>query len=373
MNILYSVFTTGWGGLEKYPLTLNKTLKKNGNNQYIITHLNSKLYETANDMGIETFGLKSFSKFNFSVINTMRKIIKEKKIDVVHINSSRELYNWRFALMGFPKVKLIMTFHIGVPNHNELLHSFLYKRVNKIIAISHFEMEEMFTKLPANKSKICYLPNGIDLERFNNSKTENELLMAKKTLYKEYNIPMEHLLFTSVGNLSKGKGILEWINATINICIENKNITFIWIGDDSHIDENYTMEDLKNKIRDSGFSNRIILAGYQRDIPRFLEVSDLFLLPARKESFGLVYIEAMAMGLPVIGCNSGGPGEIIKDGVNGYLCEPNNVNSLKNSISRGIKNIAILKSIGKTNVEYSKIFSIESHVSKLIDIYSENN
>lgn len=370
MNILYSVFADGWGGLEKYPLTLFETLKSKGHYVSILTKKGTMLHEEGIKLGIDTFNVQSFKKIDFKVVREMRGIIFEKKIDVVHINTSRELYNWRLALLGLPHIKLVMTFHIGVPNHNELLHRFLYKRVNSIIAISKFEMLQMYDRLPVPKEKINLLYNGVNLSKFKNTSASNGDVL-ENDIKEQHGIPKNHLLFTSIGNLSLGKGVTEWIKATIEVCKKREDISFIWIGDDVHIDESYTMEDLKKEVLDSGFSHRIILAGYQTNVPEFLKASDLFLLPARNESFGIVYIEAMAMGLPVIGCNAGGAREIITDGVHGYLCEPNNVESLTSTIIKAADNMETLREIGKKNIEYVQNYSMELHVERLLAIYEK--
>ncbi|MGL5054411.1 MAG: glycosyltransferase family 4 protein [Fusobacteriaceae bacterium] len=371
MNILYSVFADGWGGLEKYPLTLFEILRNKGHYVAIFTKKGTKLYEESLKLGIDTFNVDSFKKIDFKIIREMRGVLIEKNIDVVHINTSRELYNWRLALIGLPHIKLVMTFHIGIPNHNELLHNFLYKRVDSIIAISKFEMMQMYDKLPVPHNKINLLYNGVNLDKFKQNISDNCNNESINTIKEKFNIPKNHLLFTSIGNLSAGKGILEWVKATIKVCNTREDVSFIWIGDDSHVTENYTMKDLKKEISDANLNHRIILAGYQTNVPDFLKESDVFLLPARNESFGLVYIEAMAMGLPVIGCNSGGAKEIITDGVQGYLCEPDDVTSLVETINKAANNIDTLREIGKNNIENVKNYSMELHIERLLDIYKK--
>ena len=91
-------------------------------------------------------------------------------------------------------------------------------------------------------------------------------------------------------------------------------------------------------------------------------------MPSHNESFGIVYIEAMAMGLPVIGCNVGGVSDIIEEGT-GFLCEPRDIESLYNTIKKALGED--LKLIGKNNIKYVENFSMDKHIDKLINVYGE--
>ena len=175
-------------------------------------------------------------------------------------------------------------------------------------------------------------------------------------------------MVTSIGNLSKPKGVLEWKEVAKKFVKEMDNITFVWVGDDSHIQENYSLESLREEIREEGYENKVKLLGYRTDVAKILKETDLFVLPSHNESFGIVYIEAMAMGLPVIGCNVGGVPDIIEEGT-GFLCEPKSVDSLYEKIKLMLKEN--LKEIGNNNLEYVKRFSMDKHIEKLIKIYEE--
>lgn len=360
MNIIHSVFTTGWGGLEKYPLTLAEDLKKRGHNLVIVTIEGTKLHEEATAKGIKTYTIKKFKKLSWEIINFLKEIVIKEKIDVVHMNSSREAYNWYFVLKNYKNVKSFLTFHIGVPKHKGIIHKILYKRLNGVFAISTKEAKEMEYKLNIDKNKIHILHNGVDLKKFN-----PEIVSDFR---ESLGINDDEILITSIGNLSKPKGILEWVEVAKKIVKENEKVTFIWIGDDSHIKEEYTLESLRKGIEEEGFSEKVRLLGYRTEVIKALKVSNLFVLPAYNESFGIVYIEAMAMGLPVIGCNSGGVPDIIKKGT-GFLCESRDEESLYSTIKKAL--VEDLKLIGERNIKYVEIFSMDKHMDKLLNVYGE--
>ena len=82
-------------------------------------------------------------KLSYKIISELKKIVEIEKADIVHLNSSRELYNWYFVLKKLKNIKVFLTFHIGVPNHRGIIHKKLYERVNGVIAISSKEFKEM--------------------------------------------------------------------------------------------------------------------------------------------------------------------------------------------------------------------------------------
>lgn len=355
MKILHSVFTDGWGGLEKYPLTLFEKFSKKGHEIIIVTIEGTKLHKEAEKKGIKVYTISKFKKISFDIVKELKKILRQEKINVVHMNSSRELYNWYLALFGQNAIKLFLTFHIGIPNHKEVLHKILYRRVNGIFSISTQNFNEMIEKLPIEKEKIHLVFNGIDLDKYNPK--------VVSTIREELGLKTSDLLITAVGNMSRRKGIFEFLEAAKKLSVENKNFYFIWAGEGCYTDD-YSLNSLRFDIKD--YSN-IKLLGYREDIPSIMSGSDLFVLPAYEEAFGLVYVEAMASGLPVVGCNAGGVVDIISEGT-GLFCVVKDFEDLAQKIYL-MSNKEKLDIMRQNALERAKIFSMENYVEKLINIY----
>ena len=164
MKIIHSVFTIGWGGLEKYPLTLEEHLRKRGHELILITIKGTKLHEEALKRGIKVYTIDRFKKLSFRITKKLREVAIKEKVDIVHMNSSREYYNWYLAIKGLKKIKIFLTFHIGVPRHKTIIHKMLYKRLNGVFAISTIEAEEMKYKLNVDNNKehsFCMIPSSI--------------------------------------------------------------------------------------------------------------------------------------------------------------------------------------------------------------------
>jgi glycosyltransferase involved in cell wall biosynthesis len=140
---------------------------------------------------------------------------------------------------------------------------------------------------------------------------------------------------------------------------------FIFAGDGPQ------KQNILNRISELGLLNKVVMLGLRKDIPDILKSIDVFVLPTLQEALGTSFLEAMAMGKPVIGTNVGGVGEVIKDGVNGYLVEPDNPVALADAI---IKMFRDKEKAGQMGIEGRKIakqdFSLEKMREGMFALYS---
>ena len=139
-----------------------------------------------------------------------------------------------------------------------------------------------------------------------------------------------------VGRLEPRKGIDVLLSALPNILNESRDIRFRIIGDNTlpmasglTFEEQFRLEhkgeDWFDRVRFEGKVTQDILENAYRSC-------DIFVAPSRFESFGLIFLEAMREGKPVIGCSVGGIPEVVSDGINGLLVEPGNIKQLADAI-----------------------------------------
>ncbi|MDA8338472.1 MAG: glycosyltransferase, partial [Nitrospiraceae bacterium] len=115
----------------------------------------------------------------------------------------------------------------------------------------------------------------------------------------------------------------------------------------------------------------VFLLGLRKDIPNILKSINVFVLPTLQEALGTSFIEAMSMEKPVVGTNVGGVSEVIKDGVNGYLVEPNNPHELADAI---IKILCDKEKARAMGMEGKKIveqnYTVEKMCEKMYALYA---
>lgn len=118
--------------------------------------------------------------------------------------------------------------------------------------------------------------------------------------------------------------------------------------------------------------NALEYTGFQKDVGRFMSALDVFVLPSDCEPFGLVLIEAMARGVPVVATNAGGVPEIVKDGVTGYLVPPQNTTALAEAIHNLLCNPVQRMQMGEAaRLHVKKIFSKEYMIAEYEKFYKD--
>ena len=168
---------------------------------------------------------------------------------------------------------------------------------------------------------------GVDIERYNSNNIESNVR-------NEINIPEDAFVFAFVGRIVKDKGINELVAAFDNINKKYPNTHLLLVG---------PVETIQNPIDESAIrrieqNENIHAVGMQKDIRPYLKASDAFILPSYREGFGMVLIEAGAMGLPCITTDITGCNEIIIPGENGAIIEPRNMNALHNEMEKWLLN-----------------------------------
>lgn len=180
-----------------------------------------------------------------------------------------------------------------------------------------------------------------------------------------------------IGRLERRKGIDSIIAVLPKLMEEYPNLEFRFAGDDGIIDESLGMT-YKDKLISmpeySNWKSRVHFLGVISDEQKEQEFAncDIFVSPSLYESFGIIFIEAMRFGKPVIGCRCGGMQEVIEDGVSGLLCEPGDSDSFYVMLKKLIDNPELRNVMGQAGlIRLKKMFSEESMCNSCEEIYRE--
>lgn len=222
---------------------------------------------------------------------------------------------------------------------------------HQIICISP-SLKELGVNDSLFKSEKCIVikkgsSNGINAEKFNPAfvdKKERNLLRKKLKL-------SEKFIFGFVGRLNKRKGIVELFNAFDTIYQVDKNTRLLIIGplEFEKMSDKSLIEKLQNHLG-------IVMPGRTDDVPLFLSIMDVFVLPTYGEGFGNVFVEAAAMSIPVIGTKVTGAKDAVSNGFNGILVEVKNVQQLAHAMMELKNNDEKRLEMGKNGMEWAKNF-----------------
>lgn len=263
---------------------------------------------------------------NIKAVKLLRQICLEEKFDIIHTHTpmgsvvtrlaavqSRKKYNTRviYTAHGFHFFK-------GASLKNWLIfynvEKWLSKYTDTLILINEEDFELAKKKFSKRCHDIHYVPGvGIDESKFNFKLSAKE----KKEIRNSLGLDEKDFIMIYPAELSKRKRQIWLINALSDFIKKNSNVHLLLPGKDS----------LNGKcqkiVEEKGLSNQIHFLGYRNDIPKLLKISNLALSSANQEGLPVNIMEAMYVGLPIVGTDCRGNRDLIKDNINGYLIQLN--------------------------------------------------
>ncbi len=251
---------------------------------------------------------------DLKLLHHLVKLIKAEGIDLIHSHLfDINVYSSIAAkITGVPH---LCTEHGDVHHHSKSSRKNFFKaRIlarcsDKIIFVSRFTKRafSMLCKVPEQKSAVIY--NGINTDNFNR---EADIEEKKAAL----GIGRRDPVVGSVGSLYPVKGQTYIIKAARLVLQTIPGVTFLIIGGGELEDK------LKEESRRLDIEDRIRFTGFREDVHELLKTMDVFVLPSLSEGMPLSLIEAMASGLPAVASDVGGIGEVIDDGISGFVIPP---------------------------------------------------
>lgn len=190
--------------------------------------------------------------------------------------------------------------------------------------------------------------NGINLNRFNISSVNIEAKNMKK---EEIGLKEENFVFGFVGRIVDSKGIKELFLAFDKLYVKNNSLRLLLVGPIEY--KQISDMNLVKKIQNH---EGIVLVGSQLDVPLFMSMMDVFVLPTWREGFGNVTVEAAAMGLPIISTNITGIRDSVSNNFNGILIKVKVVTELKNAMELLYDNCELRNELGENGKEWAKNF-----------------
>ncbi|HEV2418472.1 MAG TPA: glycosyltransferase [Terriglobia bacterium] len=181
------------------------------------------------------------------------------------------------------------------------------------------------------------------------------------------------VLFTGRFELRKGIDVL--LRVIPPLCTKHPRARFILAGDDPVMADGTCFAALFRQVHAAApFLNRVIFAGAvtDKELESLLAQCDIFVAPSRYESFGLVFLEAMMFGKPVVGCRAGGMGEVIEEGFTGLLSEPGDAETLRAALDTLISDPQKRQAFGKAGrARFLAHFTRDKLIDRTLDFYQQ--
>jgi len=311
------------GGIEK----VNRILMKAGTDlqtEHQIKFSALSLYDSEPDE--KYIKKRRFIGFNGSLNKFIRQAINSsKESDIVllsHINLSLVGVIIKFLR---PNAKIFIQAHgIEVWKPLNFIKKTLLEKADMVLPVSEFTKDKLVQIHHVDASKCLVLNNSLD-PYFNTEPDQKEVDYLKKY----YDIKPNQkiiLTLTRISSHEKYKGYDQVINALPQLAKSNPHVRYLLAGKYDSKEKNR----VKRLIKKNNCSEKVTLLGFVPDeyLTALFSLANIFVMPSKKEGFGIVFIEAMACGITVIGGNADGTVDALRNGELGYLINPDDQKSL---------------------------------------------
>lgn len=313
------------------------------------------------EVHVPKYPLFHYQPYELALSSKLVDMVKLHKIEVLHVH-----YAIPHAYAGYMAKQMLAETGISIPMVTTLhgtditlvgSHPFYRPAVtfsiNKsdVVTSVSQSLREDTLRLFDVKNDIHVVPNFIDMSKYKTKFTDCQRSMMADE---------DEKIITHISNFRKVKRIKDVIRVFYEV---QKKIPakLIMVG------EGPEKEGAELLCEELGMAEKVLYVGNSNEIDRILCFSDLFLLPSETESFGLVALEAMANGVPVISSNTGGIPEVNKQGITGFLSDVGDVKDMAKNALKLLSDEILLKLFKENARTEAEKFDIE----KIVPLYEE--
>lgn len=330
------------GGIARVVHDLSHRLYQDGHEVTVVTYRDGDVPYFEDDKGVKVHRVDNFMissnnfidwvmQLNFNMIAKVGELISQgEKFDIIHAHDWLTAYAGK-TLKAAYRIPLTSTIHATEAGRNSGINGETQKYINdtewmltyessEVIVNSNYMKNELQRLFGLPYDKINVVPNGVNINLFNDVERDYDFR-------RQYAMDNEKIILF-MGRLVYEKGIQHLIAAMPKILNHYHDAKLIVCGKGGMIDE------LKREAYSLGLGNKIYFAGYMnsKNVQKMYKCADVAVFPSTYEPFGIVALEAMLSGTPIVVSDIGGLNEIVDHGINGMKSYAGNPNSLADSI-----------------------------------------
>ncbi|TGE36637.1 glycosyltransferase family 1 protein [Desulfosporosinus fructosivorans] len=349
------------GGAEQHVLTLLNGLDRSRFTPHLLCLTHGPFAALARESDIPSRTLPMHFPIDLSPLPNLIRWARKKEINLIHTHGSRANLLGRLSAkwLGIPSLTTV---------HSSLAHDYLSAwsahialRIDRltlpltsgIITVSEYLAKEVAARGGRNLETIY---NGQAPIVFANPSASRQQFRL------QWGIPADALVLGTIGRLHPTKGHTTLIKAAAHLHLQFPTLHLLIIGDGPQ------RSDLELELKQSGIP--YTLTGYLPRAYETLPAMDLFVLPSVSEGMGLVLLEAMQAGVPIVASAVGGIPEVVRAGKDGLLVPPGDVAAFSTACSKLINNPDLAKSLVLSGLSRWPRFSIDSMVRETEQVYT---
>ena len=324
-KILFALPFVITGGADTIFLQVAQHLSDNGFDISVMTTIKTD----ANKFGDNTPQYEKITKEIYHLYNFLESekqwrdfiyyYLESRQVDILFIAGSTYFYDLLPDIKrDFPNLKIVdQLFNECGHIDNNRKHSDL---IDLNILANQVIENILIHKYQESKDKTRVIVHGVDTQdEFNPMNIDENIIQNV--------IPQDKFIISYMGRFSEEKCPLKFVEM-VDQLRSYEDIFFIMIGNGPEY------ESVKQKIANLGLENKVYLPGFVEDNKPFLKETDLLIIPSRIEGIPIILMEALSLGVPVIASQIGGIPDIITNEVNGFVCNPNNIDDFVERIKQ---------------------------------------
>jgi len=370
IHVTHSFFPYSYGGRERMVLEWCRCASKR-NNVAILTSSDKPFkFETRKLSKINVYYLPSIA---INLISSIYRIppfalffLLLKDFDVCHVHDFHHFTTLLSVLACKIKRKPIILSYHGINKfgsvvslltkiYEVLFLKFIANSVKKVVVASEFSRREVIEKYGVPEKKVVKIPNFLNI-----SKLKTTTNFKRKYRLKRY--------ILAVGRFSKEKGF-EYLLKSFKIVSEKeKDVKLVIVGG-----RRAYMKIISSMVEALGLKDKVLLLSNISDneIYSAFKGAEFVVIPSIYEPFGIVALEAMYFGKPVVAFRVGGLREIIKEGVNGILVKERDVEKLSEAIMKVLSDERLKKKLGRNGKLFIKNYDSKKFIDLINNFYEE--
>jgi L-malate glycosyltransferase len=346
-----------WRGGQQQVLLTVLGLRARGHRAVLVAHPEGELFRRASE-GPDLFPLAPMNEVDLATAWKLSKIVRRWRPEIVHAHDPHAV---TMAALGLsfgapePRPKIIASRRVDFRLQSHTFSQWKYRQVDGFIAASQAIKDILvLDRIPAGRIEVVH--DGIDVEKIQNRPAID--------LHGEYWLPHGVPVIVNVGALVAHKGQRFLIDAMPLVLREVPDAHLIVFG------EGDLRPALERQIKSLSLGKRVLLPGFREDVLSLVKSADLFVMSSVTEGLGSAVLDAMAMGLAVVGTTAGGIPEAVVHGVTGELVPPADTKTLAAAIVKLLKNAQLRSSYGDAGrAHVSQHFGVDKMVEGTLACY----
>ena len=317
-----------------------------------------------------SYPLFKYPPYTLLLANKIVEVANYVGLDLLHVHYAipHSISAYLAKQMMQRPIPLVTTLHgtdvtlVGI--YEEFYHlTCLALRVSDAItAVSDALTKETYKVFGPINKQIEIIPNFVDSQIYAPAKEDPLITSCRKQSYS----PNGEKILTHISNFREVKRVVDVVKI-FNLVEKRLPATLLLVGDGPE------MNRVEREVSSLGLTEKVKFLGKQESVREILQMTDVFLLPSANESFGLVALEAMACGVPVVASKVGGLPEVVQHGRTGYLVEVGDVQGMSEAVVRLLIDPVLYQKFSQQAIVWARQgFPVEKGVLSYEKVYEQS-